>query len=179
MQPSQTPVPQMPGSAEMPASEMPAPRPAPRARAIPWRHGRGRVPARCLGGTALPLAVALLLLPAPARAWFVGGIGFGVPILVAPPPVFYPPPYPYASPYAPPPYAPGPYAGAPYPGMYPPPAAYAPAAGGAAPGARAESVPGMSCSTGAYLCPLPGAGRVGARCSCPAESGGRAYGTIR
>ena len=43
----------------------------------------------------------------------------------------------------------------------------------------ATSVPGMACYTGAYVCPLPSAGRVGARCSCPAESGGRAYGTIR
>lgn len=167
----------------MPASRMPVPGPAPRAPAIPRQGSGWHVPARRLGGMALPVAAALLLLPAPARAWFVGGIGFGVPIVVAPPPVFYPPPYPYAPaypPYAPPPYspgpyAPGPYASAPYPGTYPPP----PLVNGAGPGATAESVRGMSCSTGAYLCPLPGPGRVGARCSCPAQSGGRAYGTIR
>ena len=130
-------------------------------------------PTLCRLLPALGVAAGLALLPAPARAWFVGGIGFGVPIFVGPPPppVYFAPPYPY-----PPPYAVAPPYGAGYPPEGAPVAAQSPLgqAGGAT-----QSVPGMACSTGAYVCPLPSAGRVGARCSCPAESGGRAYGTIR
>ena len=128
-------------------------------------RGPARTPSRPVPGRwrPVPLLAAgaalagAALLPSPARAWFVGGIGFGVPVFVVPPPVVYAPP-PVV--YLPPPYPP-----AAYPMPVQPPAT--------------EAVAGTTCNTGRYICPLPAIAVVGTRCSCPTETGARVFGTIR
>ncbi len=105
---------------------------------------------------ALPALAGATLLPGAARAWFVGGIGFGVPVFVAPPPVVY----------APPPVVVAPYPPVAYPVPLPPPPV-------------AEAVAGTTCAAARYVCPLPAIAVVGTRCSCPTETGARVFGTIR
>jgi hypothetical protein len=102
-------------------------------------------------------ACAVAMAPAPAAAWWRGGVFFGV----APFPLFYGPPVYYAPPpvvYAPPPvvYAP------------PPNTAYAQA-----------QPQGTSCDAGRYVCPLRAPVPPGAACSCPTDQRGRAPGTAR
>ena len=108
---------------------------------------------------ALLLAAAsLAAIPgaAHARVFFGVGVGLG-PVFVAPPPVYYaPPPYYYAPPpyvaYAPPPaFTPGPYA----------------------------PIPGMTCATVRFSCPMRQAGILGGSCTCPTVGGALASGLIR
>lgn len=68
---------------------------------------KGRLPA-AIGLIALA-ALGVAALPAPAKAWWRGGVGFGIvvpPVVVSPAPVYVPPPTYYRPPpvvYAPPP----------------------------------------------------------------------------
>jgi hypothetical protein len=46
-----------------------------------------------------------------------------------------------------------------------------------APGGPVSATPGSTCYAGAYVCPMPTPGRVGAECSCPGI-GAPSYGVI-
>jgi hypothetical protein len=95
------------------------------------------------------------MAPGAAYAWGHGGWGWrGGVFFGFAPPVYVGPPMIYAGPpvvYPPPVYAPPPYAPAPA---------------------------GQACYAGAYVCPLDQPGPIGARCSCPTNTG-RAGGQIR
>ncbi len=86
---------------------------------------------------------SVALLPAPAHAWWRGGVFIGVPPIVVGPPVYYPPVY------APPPVV---YA--------PPPVIYTPA----------PQTP-YRCYAGGYVCPLRYAAPAGAACTCVGNGG--------
>jgi hypothetical protein len=141
---------------------------------------------RSLATRALVAAAVIGLgaaaMPAPAKAWWRGGWGFGgvviglPPVVIAPPAVVVAPPAPVVV--APPP-----------PVYYaaPPVAYYAPAPAVVATPAPAVAVTaaptyasaaGQGCYAGAYVCPLEQATPVGADCSCPANEG-RVAGQVR
>jgi hypothetical protein len=104
---------------------------------------------------AMLASVGVALIPAPAQAWWHGGI------FIAPVPFVLPPVAPYYPPYYPPP-----------PPYYvaPPPASYATPYG--------DSGPGQSCYAGPYVCPLDRASPIGAPCTCPTNTG-RVAGNVR
>ena len=117
---------------------------------------------------ALAALAGAALIPAPAKAWFRGGVFFGFPpVVIGPPVVAYPPAY-----YPPPYYAPGYYGPA-----YPPPASYAPP-----PGQEQMSeanIPlGTTCYAGVYVCKAPAQSRIDTGCSCPGI-GAPSYGVVR
>jgi hypothetical protein len=129
---------------------------------------------RLLGCAAFAIAAGATLLPAPAQAWWRGGVFIGVPpVVVGPPVVAYPPPY-YPYPYA---YPPAAYAPAYPPPAYPPPPDQAQQS---QPPQMSQAQPpyGTTCYAGVYVCPAPGATRVGSGCSCPGL-GAPSYGTVQ
>ena len=103
-------------------------------------------------GVLLAVLVLAGIAPAPALAWWRGGVAIGI----VPPPLFFGPPV-YVAP----------------PTVYysPPPVVYAPPPFYIAPPPRFA----QTCYAGAYICPLQQPGPAGAPCSCPAYQG-RAYG---
>jgi hypothetical protein len=110
-----------------------------------------------LGG----VGVGLVAFSAPAHAWWRGGFVVGV----VPPPLYFGPPVVYPPPVV---YAPPPVVYAPPPTVYTPPNAYA-----------GSPAPGQTCYAGAYVCPLPQPFPPGSSCSCPDNSGRRAFGQAR
>jgi len=145
--------------------------------------GSARTPIRrflLAGGIGLAaLAAGVTLAPAPAHAWWRGGVWvggpgyygpryygpryYGPPVVVAPPPVYYaaPPPVYYTPPpviYTPPPPAP-------YFPPGPPPQSTAVAAGGA-------------CITPARTCGMTVARAPGASCYCTDAYGQRVWGSV-
>ncbi len=123
-------------------------------------------------------ALGVAALPAPAAAYWRGGVWIGIggpPVYYAPPPpVYYGPPPAY---YAPPPpgYDPGyqPAQASPPPG-YQASQGYPPAGN---PGQSYQGPYGTTCYAGNYTCALPAAGPVGATCSCPGL-GAPSFGSI-
>jgi hypothetical protein len=106
---------------------------------------------RAAGAGLAVVALGLLVLPTPAKAWWRGGIWFGVPPVVYPPPYYYAPPPVY---YGPP------------PGYYaPPPVSY-----------PASSAP-QSCYAGPVVCPMERPSAAGNTCWCSASTG-RVYGQV-
>ncbi len=131
-----------------------------------------------VGSAALAGLIFATLAPAPAKAWFRGGVFIGVPpIVVGPPVVPYPAPYYYPPAY----YGPGPYA------VAPPAAGYAPApqssdqppAQSPAPQlSQADTPYGSTCYAGFYVCRAPAQTHVGTGCSCPGL-GAPSYGVVQ
>ena len=123
---------------------------------------------------ALAALAGASLVPAPAKAWFRGGVFFGFPpVVIGPPAVAYPPPYYYPPAY----YAPGYYG----PAYAPPPASYAPLPEAPAPApemSQAEVPFGSTCYAGTYVCRAPAQSRVDSECSCPGL-GAPSYGVVR
>jgi len=116
-------------------------------------------PTDLIGAALTAAALTVVFLPAPAKAWWRGGVFIGVPPVVYPAPYYYAPPPVY---YAPPPayYA-------------PPPAAYG------APAASGPTQPaGQSCYAGPVICPMDHPTVTGNTCWCTASSG-RVYGQVR
>ena len=113
-----------------------------------------------LGCAALATAAGITLSPAPAHAWWRGGVFIGVPPVVVgpayPPPYYYPPAY-YAPGYYPPAayYPPG------YPQPAPPQQTPAPEL------SQAQRPYGATCYAGVYTCAAAPQTQVGSGCSCP------------
>jgi hypothetical protein len=105
---------------------------------------------------AVVASVGFAMHPAPAQAWWHGGIFIApVPFVIPPvvpyyPPAYYPPPPPYY--------------------VAPPPASYV--------GPSGDPAPGQSCYAGAYVCPLDHVSPIGAPCTCPTNTG-RVAGNVR
>lgn len=97
------------------------------------------------------LAAGAALLPAPAQAWWRGGVWVGVAPIPFPVPFYAPPPV-Y---YAPPPVFVAP----------PPPVVFDPSQG------QQTAQAGFSCAAGAYVCPLEQPLQPGTPCSCPGNRG--------
>lgn len=139
--------------------------------------GSARMPGRRVllaGGAGLAaLLLGVTLAPAPAQAWWRGGVWvagpgygpgyYGPPVVVAPPPVYYAPPPPVY--YAPPPviYAPP-----------PPPAPYFPPA----PQSNAVAA-GGACVTPARTCGMTVARAPGASCYCTDSYGQQVWGSVQ
>lgn len=125
----------------------------------PPRFPRRALVAALLAGGGLAGAT---LLPAPAQAYWRGGVWIGVTPAVPyyPPPVYAPPPV-YVAP----------------PPVYTPPPVYAPPPVYSAPPAYAGPAYGSTCYAGFYTCRLPQQQRVGSGCSCPGL-GAPSYGTV-
>ena len=117
---------------------------------------------------ALAALAGAACMPAPAQAWWRGGVFIGGPVVVGPP-VAYPAPY----------YYPPAYYG---PGYYPPPAYAAPAyppAQAPAPQMSQANIPfGSTCYAGVYVCAAPAQTHVGTGCSCPGL-GAPSYGVVQ
>jgi len=126
------------------------------------------------GAVGLLALAGVVAHPAPAAAWWRGGVWIGVPPVVIGAPAYYPPAY-YPPAYYPPYYYP--------PAYYPPPGAAAPQS---TPVPQANQKPsqspapvayGATCYAGAYVCAAPGATPVGSVCTCPAL-GAPSYGRV-
>ena len=123
---------------------------------------------------ALAVVAGAALTPAPAKAWFRGGVFFGFPpVVIGPPVVAYPPAYYYPPPY----YAPGYYGPPAY--APPPPVSYAPPPAAPAPQmSQADAPLGTTCYAGVYVCRAPAQAHVDSGCSCPGI-GAPSYGVVR
>jgi hypothetical protein len=133
---------------------------------------------------ALAALAGAALAPAPAQAWWRGGVFIGVPPVVVAPPIYgYPAPYYYPPAYYPPAYYPPAYTAAP---AYPQGQSYAQAQ----PQGQAQqqqqqpqmSQPdtpiGGTCYAGVYVCAAPAQTHVGTGCSCPGI-GAPSYGVVQ